>query len=48
MVDEARALVARGEIGVGSADAHGYAWIDVPPVKHFEIIVLTAATKVDS
>ena len=38
-----RALVAGTEVAVGTPDAEGYAWIDVPSVKHFEVLVFSAA-----
>jgi hypothetical protein len=36
----ARALASNTSIDTTEADDDGYAWIDVPPVKHFEVIVL--------
>lgn len=39
----AKALVAGQAIAVGAPDAEGYAWLDVPPVGPFEIVVLPQA-----
>ena len=36
----ARSLVAGTMIEVGAPDAEGYAWLDVPDVRHFEAILL--------
>ncbi|WP_158241500.1 alpha-amylase family protein [Novosphingobium sp. TH158] len=38
-----KALVSGAEIASGSVDAEGYCWIDVPPVKYFEVLVLPRA-----
>ncbi|MET1755829.1 alpha-amylase family protein [Novosphingobium sp. RD2P27] len=42
-VEEARALVSGEALAVGAADADGYAWIDLPGVKFFEVVVLSGA-----
>ena len=36
--------IAGGELVAGSADTEGYCWIEVPPVKYFEVLVLPRAT----
>lgn len=41
----ARALVAQTAVELGAPDALGYAWMDLPPVKHFETIVLKSADR---
>ena len=38
-----KALVAGQQIATSAPDEEGYAWIDVPPVKHFEVLALTPA-----
>lgn len=38
----AQALVANTEIALGQCDSDGYAWLEVPDVKHFEVLVLPA------
>jgi hypothetical protein len=38
----AKALVAATTVEVGTPDAEGYAWLDVPDVKYFEAILLPA------
>jgi hypothetical protein len=42
-VKQGKALVAGTEVVVSQPDGDGYAWIDVPPVKHFEVLVLALA-----
>jgi hypothetical protein len=39
----ARALVAGSAMEVGEPDGVGYVWLDVPPVTHFEVVVLPRA-----
>lgn len=41
---KARSLVAGTPLDVGALDADEYAWLDVPAVKHFEVIVLTSGS----
>jgi hypothetical protein len=36
----AQTLVVEGSLRLGSADAEGYRWLDLPPVKHFEVTVV--------
>lgn len=38
-----RALVAGGSLVSGETDAEGYSWIELPPVKHFEVLVFAPA-----
>jgi hypothetical protein len=38
----AKALVAGTTVDIGAPDADGYAWLDVPEVKYFEVVVLPA------
>jgi hypothetical protein len=38
----ARALVSGQEVPVGPADAGGYRWVTVPPVRHMEALVFSA------
>lgn len=38
-----KALVAGQEVTASAPDADGYAWIEIPPVKHFEVLVLAPA-----
>lgn len=37
----ASALVDGGQLNFGASDEQGYAWIDLPPVKYFEILLLS-------
>jgi hypothetical protein len=39
---QARSLVSGSTVAAGPVDPHGYAWLDVPDVKHFEVILLPA------
>ena len=39
----AKALVAGSRMAAGDADADGYAWLDLPPIRHFEVVVLSRA-----
>jgi hypothetical protein len=39
----AKALVAGSTIMAGEADADGYAWLDLPPLEHFEVLVMSQA-----
>jgi hypothetical protein len=39
----ARTLVGGRPVEVGDIDAEGYAWLELPPIKHFEIVVLQAS-----
>ncbi len=41
--EQARALVSGETVVLGSADAGGYRWIHVPPVRHMEAIVFVPA-----
>jgi hypothetical protein len=42
VIGRAQALVAGVASAVGAPDAEGYAWLDVPNVKYFEVIVIAA------
>ena len=44
LISGGRALVADTALTSGEPDAEGYSWIDVPAVKHFEVLVLKAAS----
>ena len=42
-VGQGRALVGGVAVKPGARDAQGYAWLEVPAVKHFEAILLQMA-----
>lgn len=39
----AKALVAGVDVAIGPVDAEGYAWLELPELKHFEVVVLSAS-----